>query len=149
VSTRETPTQQPSPDAQRSSRPAILETDGLGPYPAPPARRRGRRLVAGVLAVAVLGGAGWWTAGHPGLDTGTPAAPLAAPTATATVARQDLSGQTKVSGFGLSDSAVYLFVGGVIRPTQETLVHDQLDRRQVEQSEGQPVQGLDAGEQPR
>jgi peptidoglycan hydrolase-like protein with peptidoglycan-binding domain len=56
------------------------------------------RWVAGVLAVAVLGGAGWWTAGHPGLDTGPPAAPPAAPTATATVARQDLNGQTKVDG---------------------------------------------------
>jgi peptidoglycan hydrolase-like protein with peptidoglycan-binding domain len=106
VSTRETPTQQPSPNAQPSGRPAILETDGLGPYPAPPGRRRGMRWVAGVLAMAMLGGAGWWTAGHPGLDTGTPAAPPAAPTATATVARQDLNGQTKVDGtLGYAGSA--------------------------------------------
>jgi peptidoglycan hydrolase-like protein with peptidoglycan-binding domain len=100
MSTRETPTQQPSPDAQRSGGPAILEPDGdgFGPYPAPPGRRRGRRLVAGVLVVAVLGGAGWWAGGHPGLDTSTPPTTPAAPTATAVVQRQDLSGQTKVSG---------------------------------------------------
>jgi peptidoglycan hydrolase-like protein with peptidoglycan-binding domain len=55
-------------------------------------------VVAGVLAVAVLGGVGWWTAGHPGLDTGTPAAAPAAPTATATLQRQNLNGQTKVDG---------------------------------------------------
>ena len=106
MSTRETSTQQPSPDAQRSGGLTTLEADGLGPYPAPPGRRRGLRWVAGVLAVAVLGGAGWWTAGHPGLDGGTPAATPAAPTATATVARQDLNGQTKVSGtLGYAGSA--------------------------------------------
>jgi peptidoglycan hydrolase-like protein with peptidoglycan-binding domain len=105
VSTKETPTQQPSPDAQRAGTPAILEPDGLGPYPAPPGRR-GLRVLAGVLAVAVLGGAGWWTAGHPGVDTSTPPATPAAPTATATVARQDLSGQTKVDGtLGYAGSA--------------------------------------------
>jgi peptidoglycan hydrolase-like protein with peptidoglycan-binding domain len=54
--------------------------------------------VAGVLAVAVLGGAGWWTAGHPGLDTTTTTATPTTPTATTTVQRQDLSGQTKVDG---------------------------------------------------
>jgi peptidoglycan hydrolase-like protein with peptidoglycan-binding domain len=105
VSTRETPTQQPSPDTQRSGGPAILEADGLGPYPAPPGRR-GRRLVAGVLAVAVLGGVGWWAAGHPGLDTSTPAATPTAPVATAQIQRQDLSGQTKVDGtLGYAGSA--------------------------------------------
>jgi peptidoglycan hydrolase-like protein with peptidoglycan-binding domain len=100
MSTRETPTREPSPDSGRSGGPAMLEADGdgLGPYPAPPGRRRGRRLVAGALVVAVLGGAGWWAGGHPGLDRGTHAATPAAPTATATVARQDLNGQTKVSG---------------------------------------------------
>jgi peptidoglycan hydrolase-like protein with peptidoglycan-binding domain len=97
VSTKETPTQQPSPDAQRAGALTTLEADGLGPYPAPPHRRR-RRVVAGVLAVAVLGGVGWWTAGHPGLDTGTPAATPPAPTATATIQRQNLNGQTKVDG---------------------------------------------------
>jgi peptidoglycan hydrolase-like protein with peptidoglycan-binding domain len=99
MSTQQTPTQQPSPDAQRSGGPAILEADGdgLGPSPAPPGRR-GRRLLAGAMVVAVLGGAGWWAGGHPGLDTATKAAPPPAPTATATVARQDLNGQTKVSG---------------------------------------------------
>ena len=97
MSTKETPTR-PSPDAQRSGALTTLEADGLGPYPAPPGRRRRRRVVAGVLAVAVLGAAGWWTAGHPGLDTDTPAATPAAPTATATIQRQDLNGQTKVDG---------------------------------------------------
>ncbi len=99
MSTQETPTHQPSLDARR--RPdgsATLEGDGLGPYPAPPGRRRGLRWLAGVLAVAVLGGAGWWAAGHPGLDRGTQAATPTTPLATATVARQDLNGQTKVSG---------------------------------------------------
>jgi peptidoglycan hydrolase-like protein with peptidoglycan-binding domain len=76
----------------------MLEPDGLGPAPAPPGRRRGWRLVAGVLVVAVLGGAGWWATGHPGLATSTPPTTPAAATATATVARQDLNGQTKVSG---------------------------------------------------
>jgi peptidoglycan hydrolase-like protein with peptidoglycan-binding domain len=105
VSTKETPPQRPSPDAQRSGGLTTLEADGLGPYPAPPGRRR-RRWVAGVLAVAVLGAAGWWTAGHPGLDTGTPAATPAAPTATATIQRQDLNGQTKVAGtLGYAGSA--------------------------------------------
>jgi peptidoglycan hydrolase-like protein with peptidoglycan-binding domain len=98
MSTKETPTRQPSPDAQRQGGPAILEPDGLGPYPAPGGGRRRRRMLAGVLAVAVLGATGWWAAGHPGLDTSTPPAAPAAPTATATVQRQDLSGQTKVSG---------------------------------------------------
>jgi peptidoglycan hydrolase-like protein with peptidoglycan-binding domain len=94
VSTQETHTHKPSPDAQR----AALEADGLGPYPAPPGRRRGRRWVAGALAVAVLAGAGWWMAGHPGLDRSSGAATPAAPPATAQVQRQDLSGQTKVAG---------------------------------------------------
>jgi peptidoglycan hydrolase-like protein with peptidoglycan-binding domain len=59
-----------------------------------------------VLAVALLGAAGWWTAGHPGLDTSTPAATPVAPTATATVTRGDLNGQTKVSGtLGYAGSA--------------------------------------------
>src|SRR5262245_23469947 len=99
MSTKQTPTRQPSPDAQRGpGGPTTLEADGLGPAPAPPGRRRGRRLVAGVLAVAVLGGAGWWAGGHPGLDRGSHTAAPAAPTATATVARQDLNGQTKVTG---------------------------------------------------
>jgi peptidoglycan hydrolase-like protein with peptidoglycan-binding domain len=98
MSTQEIPTREPSPDAQRQGGPAMLEPGGLGPSPAPPGRRRGRRLVAGVLAVAVLGGAGWWAGGHPGLDRGTKAATPAAATATATVARQDLNGQTKVAG---------------------------------------------------
>jgi peptidoglycan hydrolase-like protein with peptidoglycan-binding domain len=99
MSTKEIPIREPSPDAQPGpGGPAMLEPDGLGPYPAPPGRRRGRRLLAGVLAVAVLGGAGWWAGGHPGLDRGSKAATPTAPTATATVARQDLNGQTKVSG---------------------------------------------------
>jgi peptidoglycan hydrolase-like protein with peptidoglycan-binding domain len=100
VSTQEIPTREPSPDAQRQGGPATLEPDGdgLGSSPAPPDRRRRLRWVAGVLVVAVLGGAGWWAGGHPGLDRGSSTAPPAAPTATATVARQDLNGQTKVSG---------------------------------------------------
>jgi peptidoglycan hydrolase-like protein with peptidoglycan-binding domain len=62
--------------------------------------------VAGVLAVVVLAGVGWWTAGHPGLDTTTTPATPATPTATATVQRQDLSGQTKVDGtLGYAGSA--------------------------------------------
>jgi peptidoglycan hydrolase-like protein with peptidoglycan-binding domain len=97
VSTRETSTQQPSPDARRSGAPAKLEPDGLGPYPTPP-RRRALQWLAGVLVVAVLGGAGWWVAGHPGLDDSSGPATPAAPLATATVTRQDLNGQTKVSG---------------------------------------------------
>jgi peptidoglycan hydrolase-like protein with peptidoglycan-binding domain len=106
VSTQEIPTREPSPDAHRQGGPGMLEPDGLGPAPAPPGRRRGRRLAAGVLAVAVLGGAGWWATGHPGLDTTTHAATPAAATATATVARQDLNGQTKVSGtLGYAGSA--------------------------------------------
>jgi len=106
VSTQETPTRQPSPDAQRAGGPATLEADGLGPYPAPPGRRRGRRVLAGVVAVAVLGTAGWWAVGHPGLDGGGGAATPAAPTATAQVERQDLSGQTKVDGtLGYAGSA--------------------------------------------
>jgi ferric-dicitrate binding protein FerR (iron transport regulator) len=96
MSTQQTPTQQPSPDTKRGRGGlGMLEADGLGPYPAPPGGRRGRRLVAGVLAVAVLGGAGWWIAGHPGLHQGTKAATPTTPAATATVQRQDLSGQTK------------------------------------------------------
>jgi peptidoglycan hydrolase-like protein with peptidoglycan-binding domain len=98
MSTQEIPTREPSPDAQRAGRPTTLEADGLGSSPAPPGRRRRLRWVAGVLAVAVLGGAGWWAGGHPGLDTSTPPTTPAAPTATATVARQDLNGQTKVAG---------------------------------------------------
>ena len=98
MSTKEIPTQQPSPDAQRQGTPATLEADGLGPYPAPPGRGRGRRVLAGVLAAALLATGGWWAAGHPGLDRSTPAAAPAAPTATAVVQRQDLSGQTKVDG---------------------------------------------------
>jgi multidrug efflux pump subunit AcrA (membrane-fusion protein) len=106
MSTRETPTREPSPDAQRQGGPGMLEADGLGSYPVPPRRRRGRRLLAGVLAVAVLGGAGWWAAGHPGLATTTKAAAPAAPTSTATVARQNLNGQTKVTGtLGYAGSA--------------------------------------------
>jgi peptidoglycan hydrolase-like protein with peptidoglycan-binding domain len=106
MSTQQTHTQQPSPDAGRSGGPATLEADGLGPYPAPPGGRRTRRLVAGVLAVAVLGGAGWWVGGHPGLDTSTTPATPATPAATAAVQRQDLSGQTKVSGtLGYAGSA--------------------------------------------
>jgi peptidoglycan hydrolase-like protein with peptidoglycan-binding domain len=100
MSTQEIPTREPSPDAQRQGGPAMLEPDGdgLGSSPAPPGRRRRLRWVAGVLAVAVLGGAGWWAGGHPGLDRGTKATTPAAAAATATVARQDLNGQTKVSG---------------------------------------------------
>jgi peptidoglycan hydrolase-like protein with peptidoglycan-binding domain len=106
MSTQEIPTREPSPDAQRQGGPAMLEPDGLGSYPAPPGRRRGRRLVAGVVAVAVLGGAGWLAAGYPGLDRGSGAAAPAAPLSTATVARQDLSGQTKVAGtLGYAGSA--------------------------------------------
>jgi peptidoglycan hydrolase-like protein with peptidoglycan-binding domain len=107
VSTQETPTHKPSPDAQRSGGPAVLEGDGFGPYPAPPGGgRRGRRLLAGVVAVAVLGGAGWWAVGHPGLDTSTTMATAAAPVATAQVQRQDLSGRTKVAGeLGYAGSA--------------------------------------------
>lgn len=108
--TQQTPTQQPSPDADaRRGRgpggPGTLEPDGLGPSPAPPGRRA-LRWVAGTLVVAILGGAGWWAGGHPGLATATAAATPAAPTATATVARQDLNGQTKVSGtLGYAGSA--------------------------------------------
>jgi peptidoglycan hydrolase-like protein with peptidoglycan-binding domain len=107
MSTQKTHTQQLSPDSQRAAGgPAVLDPDGLGPYPAAPGGRRGRRLVAGLLAVAVLGGAGWWTAGHPGLDTSTTPATPTAPVATATVQRQDLSGQTKVDGtLGYAGSA--------------------------------------------
>jgi peptidoglycan hydrolase-like protein with peptidoglycan-binding domain len=106
MSTQQTHTEQPSPDSGRSGGPATLEADGLGPDPAPPGGRRGRRLVAGVLAVAVLAGAGWWAAGHPGLDTSTTPATPAAPAATAPVQRQDLRGQTKVSGtLGYAGSA--------------------------------------------
>jgi hypothetical protein len=78
----------------------MLGPDGLGPDPGPPGGGRGGwRLVAGVLAVAVLGGVGWWVGGHPGLGTGTTgAATPTVPVATATVQRQDLKGQTKLSG---------------------------------------------------
>jgi peptidoglycan hydrolase-like protein with peptidoglycan-binding domain len=104
MSTQETPTRESSPDSQRGR--GMLEAD-LGVYPVPPGRgRRGRRLVAGVLAVAVLGGAGWWTAGHPGLDPSTKTATPPAATAAATVQRQNLSGQTKVDGtLGYAGSA--------------------------------------------
>jgi peptidoglycan hydrolase-like protein with peptidoglycan-binding domain len=62
--------------------------------------------VAAVVALAVLVGVGWWAAGRPGLDGGTPAAGAAAPTATAQVERQNLKGQTKVSGtLGYAGSA--------------------------------------------
>src|SRR4029453_12569362 len=100
MSTKETPIREPSPDAQRAGGPGMLEPDGLGPSPAPPGPRRGRRSVGGVAAAGVggLGGAGWWAGAPPGLDTTPPPATPAAPTATATVARQDLNGQTKVSG---------------------------------------------------
>jgi peptidoglycan hydrolase-like protein with peptidoglycan-binding domain len=98
MSAQEIPTHKPSPDSGRSGAPATLEADGLGPYPAPPGGRRGRRLVAGVLAVAVLATAGWWAAGHPGLDTSTTPTTSATPAATAQVQRQDLAGQTKVDG---------------------------------------------------
>ena len=106
MSTKETPTRQPSPDAQRAGGPGLLDADGFGPSPAPPGRRRSLRWAAGVLAVAVLAAAGWWAAGHPGLDRGAPAAVPSAPTATATVTRGDLNGQTKVSGtLGYAGSA--------------------------------------------
>jgi peptidoglycan hydrolase-like protein with peptidoglycan-binding domain len=76
----------------------MLDADGFGPYPVSSGGgRRGWRLVAGVLVV-VVGGVGWWAGGHPGLDTGTPAATPTPPVATAQVQRQDLSGQTKVDG---------------------------------------------------
>jgi peptidoglycan hydrolase-like protein with peptidoglycan-binding domain len=59
-----------------------------------------------MLAVAVLGGAGWWATGHPGLDPSPTAATPTTPIATATVQRQDLSGQTKVDGtLGYADTA--------------------------------------------
>jgi peptidoglycan hydrolase-like protein with peptidoglycan-binding domain len=62
--------------------------------------------VAGLVALALAGAAGWWAAGHPGLDRGTSAATPAAPLATARVERQDLKGQTKVSGtLGYAGSA--------------------------------------------
>jgi peptidoglycan hydrolase-like protein with peptidoglycan-binding domain len=108
VSTQQTSTHTPSPDAQRApGGPATLEADGLGPYPpVPPGGRRGQRLVASVLTVAVLAAAGWWAVGHPGLHQGTTAATPTTPTATATVQRQNLSGQTKVDGtLGYADSA--------------------------------------------
>jgi multidrug efflux pump subunit AcrA (membrane-fusion protein) len=85
---------------------AALQTDGLGPYPPAPRRRRGLRWLAGVVVVALLGGAGWWVAGRPGLDRGTPTAAPATPLATAAVQRQDLNGQTKVNGtLGYAGSA--------------------------------------------
>jgi peptidoglycan hydrolase-like protein with peptidoglycan-binding domain len=106
VSTQDTHTPQPSPDSGRSDGPATLQADGLGPYPAPPGRRRGLRWLAAVAAGAVLAGAGWWASGHPGLGQGTRTTASTAPLATATVARQDLNGQTKVSGtLGYADSA--------------------------------------------
>ncbi len=74
MSTPETSTREPSPDSRRSpDGPAVLESDDLAQYPAPP-RRRALRWAAGVMALAVLAGAGWWAAGHPGLDTATRAA---------------------------------------------------------------------------
>ncbi len=106
MSTPETSTREPSPDSRRSpDGPAVLESDDLAQYPAPP-RRRALRWAAGVMALAVLAGAGWWAAGHPGLDTATRAATPATPLATAVVERQDLNGQTKVSGtLGYAGSA--------------------------------------------
>ena len=98
MSTRETPTRQPSPDSGRPGRLDLHESEGLEPYPTPPGRRRGLRWTAGLLVLALLAGALWWAAGRPGLGRGAGATPQAAPTATATVARQDLNGQTKVSG---------------------------------------------------
>jgi peptidoglycan hydrolase-like protein with peptidoglycan-binding domain len=84
----------------------MLDTDGRRLYPAPPGSRCGRRWVAGVVALAVLGGAGWWVGGHPGLDTTARPTTPAAATAAATVQRQDLNGQTKVSGtLGYAGSA--------------------------------------------
>lgn len=98
MSTRETPAREPSPDSRGApGGSGVLETDGFEPYPVTRGRR-GPRWVAGVVALAVLAGAGWWAEGHPGLDNDTPAATPAAPLATALVERQNLNGQTKVSG---------------------------------------------------
>jgi peptidoglycan hydrolase-like protein with peptidoglycan-binding domain len=97
VSTQETPIREPSPDSRRElAGPALLDGDSVEPRP--PRRRRALRWLAGVLAVAVIGGAGWWAAGHPGLNRDSGTAEPAAPPATAVVERQDLNGQTKVSG---------------------------------------------------
>src|SRR4029450_5436909 len=89
MSTQQTPTQQPSPDAQRPAGPAMPapDGDGLGPSPAPPGRR-GRRLLTGAMVVAVLGGAGWWAGGHPGLDTVTKTGTAPAPAADRTEGAQ-------------------------------------------------------------
>jgi multidrug efflux pump subunit AcrA (membrane-fusion protein) len=66
----------------------------------------GLRWAAAVVALAVVLAAGWWVAGHPGLGGEAPAAAAAAPLATALVERQDLNGQTKVSGtLGYAGSA--------------------------------------------
>jgi peptidoglycan hydrolase-like protein with peptidoglycan-binding domain len=58
------------------------------------------------VVVALLGGAGWWVAGRPGIERGAPPATAATPLATAVVERQDLNGQTKVDGtLGYAGSA--------------------------------------------
>ena len=49
MSTKETPTQQPSPDAQRAGALTTLEADGLEPYPA-----TGRRMIMRRLSVSTL-----------------------------------------------------------------------------------------------
>jgi peptidoglycan hydrolase-like protein with peptidoglycan-binding domain len=107
MSARETPTRQPSPQSGRGTDgAAALEADGLGPYPASPRPRRALRWMAALVAVAVLGGPVWWAAGHPGLDRGSRPAAASASLATAEVQRQDLNGQTKVSGtLGYAGSA--------------------------------------------
>src|SRR4029453_14864129 len=104
MSTQETPPRESAPASQRGR--GMLEAD-LGAYRVQPGRgRRGRRLVAGVLAVAVLSGAGWWTAGHPRRDPGPSAPPPAAAAPAPAVQRQGLSGRTKVNGtLGYAGSA--------------------------------------------
>jgi peptidoglycan hydrolase-like protein with peptidoglycan-binding domain len=66
----------------------------------------GPKWAVGVVTLGVVLGAGWWLAGHPGLDRDTPEAAAAVPLATALVERRDLNGQTKVSGtLGYAGSA--------------------------------------------